>query len=95
MMDIRHPLNDFDSQMIAWCQHTGMPLHILLTKADKLGRGAGGNVLQQVRQVLSEDYSVEREHPWATVQLFSALKGTGVEEAWQRLDDWFNLIDEA
>ena len=90
MMDIRHPFNDFDSQMIAWCQHTGMPLHILLTKADKLGRGAGGNVLQQVRQVLSKEYGVEREHPWATVQLFSALKGIGVEEAWQKLDDWFD-----
>ncbi len=89
MMDIRLPLNDFDSQMIAWCQHTGMPLHILLTKADKLGRGAAGNVLQQVRQVLSKEYGVEREHPWATVQLFSALKGLGVEEAWQRLDGWF------
>lgn len=89
MMDIRHPLNDFDSQMITWCQHTGMPLHILLTKADKLGRGAGGNVLQQVRQVLSKDYGVEREHPWATVQLFSALKGVGVEQAWEKLDDWF------
>lgn len=89
MMDIRHPLNDFDSQMIAWCQHTGMPLHILLTKADKLGRSAGSNVLQQVRQVLSKDYGVEREHPWATVQLFSALKGVGVEQAWEKLDDWF------
>ncbi len=89
MMDIRHPFNDFDSQMIAWCQHTGMPLHILLTKADKLGRGAAGNVLQQVRQVLSKEYAVEREQPWATVQLFSALRGLGVEEAWQRLDGWF------
>lgn len=89
MMDIRHPFNEFDSQMIAWCQHTGMPLHILLTKADKLSRGAGGNVLQQVRQILSKDYGVEREHPWATVQLFSALKGVGVEQAWEKLDYWF------
>jgi GTP-binding protein len=94
MMDIRHPMNEFDRQMILWCQHSEMPLHILLTKADKLGRGAGGNVLQQVRNVLASDFGVERDHPWATVQLFSALKGIGLEEAWQRLDDWFDLAAE-
>ncbi len=94
MMDIRHPLNDFDRQMILWCRHSDMPLHILLTKADKLSRGAASNVLQQVRQVLAGEYGVERDHPWATVQLFSALKGVGVEEAWQTLDAWFGLVDE-
>jgi len=94
MMDIRHPLNDFDRQMILWCQHSEMPLHILLTKADKLSRGAGGNVLQQVRQSLANDYGVERSHPWATAQLFSALKGIGLEEAWQRLGEWFDQMAE-
>lgn len=94
MMDVRHPLNDFDQEMVSWCQHSEMPLHILLTKADKLGRGAGGNVLQQLRLVLGRDYAVERERPWATVQLFSALKGTGVEDVWQRLDSWFDLGNE-
>lgn len=95
MMDIRHPMTDFDRQMIVWCRHVGMPLHILLTKADKLSRGAGGNVLQQVRQVLAKEYGVERDQSWATVQLFSALKGVGVEEAWQKLDAWFGLADNA
>jgi GTP-binding protein len=94
MMDIRHPMNEFDRQMILWCQHSEMPLHILLTKADKLSRGAAGNVLQQVRQSLAGDYGVERDHPWATVQLFSALKGVGLEEAWQRLDEWFGEVAE-
>lgn len=94
MMDIRHPLNDFDRQMILWCRHSNMPLHVLLTKADKLSRGAGGNVLQQVRQVLANEYGVERDRPWATVQLFSALKGMGTEEAWGILDAWFELADE-
>ncbi len=93
MMDVRHPMNDFDRQMIAWCQQVGMPLHILLTKADKLSRGPGGNVLQQVRLLLAKDYAVERDQPWATVQLFSALKGVGVEEAWQKLDVWFGSVD--
>lgn len=91
MMDIRHPFTDFDSQMLEWCRHTGMPVHILLTKADKLGRGAAGCTLLQVRQALSREFGVEREHPWATVQLFSALKGTGVEEAQARLDEWFGF----
>jgi GTP-binding protein len=91
MMDIRHPFTDFDCQMINWCRHVGMPLHILLTKADKLSRGAGGNVLQQVRQGLAREYDVKRDAPWATVQLFSAQNGTGLEEAWQKLDEWFGL----
>lgn len=91
MMDIRLPLNDFDRQMIEWCQSSEMPLHILLTKSDKLSRGAAGNVLQQVRQALTKEYGVEREQPWATVQLFSALKSVGVEDAWQKLDEWFGV----
>jgi len=95
MMDIRLPLNDFDRQMIEWCQSSEMPLHILLTKSDKLSRGAAGNVLQQVRQALSAEYGVERDRPWATVQLFSALKGVGLEDAWHRLDIWFELADKA
>jgi GTP-binding protein len=91
MMDIRHLFTDFDSQMLEWCKHTGMPVHILLTKADKLGRGAAGNALLHVRQTLSKEFGVTRSHPWATVQLFSALKGTGVEEAHAKLDEWFGF----
>ena len=95
MMDIRLPLNDFDRQMIEWFQSSEMPLHILLTKSDKLSRGAAGNILQQVRQALSTEYGVERDQPWATVQLFSALKSVGVEDAWNKLDDWFGVTDKA
>ncbi len=91
MMDIRHPFTEFDQQMLAWCQHEAMPTHILLTKADKLGRGAAGGVLQKVRHVLARDYAVDRDNPWATVQLFSALKGTGVDDARQVLDSWFEF----
>jgi len=89
MMDVRHPLTDFDTQMLEWCQYTEMPVHILVTKADKLGRGAAGNVLQKVNNVLAKDFGVLREAPWATAQLFSALKGTGLEEAQAKLDEWF------
>ncbi|MFC1749099.1 ribosome biogenesis GTP-binding protein YihA/YsxC [Pseudomonadota bacterium] len=89
MMDVRHPLTDFDTQMLSWCQHAEMPVHILITKADKLGRGAAGGVLQTVRNVLAKEFGVVREDPWATAQLFSALKGTGLEEAQAKLDEWF------
>ncbi len=94
MMDIRHPFTEFDAQMLLWCAHEGMPTHILLTKADKLGRGAAMGVLQKVRSVLERDYGVERADPWATAQLFSALKGTGVEEARARLDGWFEFGED-
>ncbi|HEB94511.1 MAG TPA: YihA family ribosome biogenesis GTP-binding protein [Gammaproteobacteria bacterium] len=94
MMDIRHPFTEFDRQMLAWCQHEGMPTHILLTKADKLGRGAASSALQKVRNTLVKEFGAAREDSWVTVQLFSALKGTGVEEALDILDAWFEL-DEA
>lgn len=85
MMDIRHPLKNFDLQMLGWAKQAQLPIHILLTKSDKLGRGAGGNALQQVRKELKE---VELE---ASVQLFSSLNHQGRDEAIQVLDEWFEL----
>ena len=67
VMDVRHPLTEFDQQMISWCCHTGLPMHILLTKADKLTHGAGKNTLLQVQKTLKDI-----EIP-LTIQLFSAL----------------------
>lgn len=75
MMDVRHPLTPLDQQMLDWAQAHGRPVHILLTKADKLGRGAAGNTLAAVRTTLApRGVSV-------SVQLFSALKGIGVDQA--------------
>lgn len=91
MMDARHPFTDFDRQMVSWCKFAEMPLHILITKSDKLSRGAAGAVLQQVRNTLAKDFEVERETPWATAQLFSSLNGHGLEEAWAKLDEWFGI----
>jgi len=85
MMDIRHPLKNFDLQMLDWAKQAELPIHILLTKSDKLGRGAGGNVLQQVRKQLKEAGLV------ASVQLFSSLNHQGRDEAIQILDEWFEL----
>lgn len=74
VMDVRHPLTDHDQAMLGLASGRGLPVHILLTKADKLGRGAAGNALQGVRRELPRDGNV-------TVQLFSALVGDGVSEA--------------
>jgi GTP-binding protein len=74
VMDVRHPMTDHDQDMLALASSRGLPVHILLTKADKLGRGAAGNALQGVRRKLPQDGLV-------TVQLFSAHSGDGVQEA--------------
>ncbi|WP_457676034.1 ribosome biogenesis GTP-binding protein YihA/YsxC [Thiolapillus sp.] len=84
MMDVRHPLKDFDVQMLEWAAHIHLPVHILLTKADKLKRGAASASYQKVRKAL-EDMQGE-----FSVQLFSSLKKTGVEEAHHKLNQWLN-----
>ena len=84
LMDVRHPLTDFDKQMLQWCQHARMPVHVLLTKADKLKRGAAQNSLLKVQKALAE-------YQLVSVQLFSALKHTGVEQARKVLDSWLAM----
>ncbi|MBS4051554.1 MAG: YihA family ribosome biogenesis GTP-binding protein [Methylomonas sp.] len=85
VMDIRHPMTEFDWQMVEWCEHTGQPLHILLTKADKLKFGAAKNTLLAVQRELG------RSSITVTLQLFSALNKTGVEDIHQLLDEWFGF----
>ncbi len=84
VMDIRHPLKEFDRQMLLWCRQVGMPVHILLSKADKLKRGAAQRSLQTVENHLR---SIQMEQVEA--QLFSSLKRQGIEQAQARLDIWF------
>lgn len=83
LMDVRHPLTDYDREMLGWCAQRDLPVHVLLTKADKLKRGPAEATRLQVRRAL------ETLHPSATVQLFSALKRTGLEAALAHLDAWF------
>lgn len=85
LMDCRHPLTDFDQQMLQWCADVDLPVHVLLTKSDKLKRGPAANSLLAVRKRLTEF------HPHASVQLFSALKKTGVDEVRHTLDRWLNV----
>jgi len=82
LMDVRHPLQPYDDQLLAWSVAADMPTHILLTKADKLSRGAAKQTLLKVRGRLAH------LHGLASVQLFSALKHEGHDELTARLDRW-------
>ena len=81
MMDSRRPFTPLDIQMLEWFAPTGKPIHCILTKADKLNRNESTNALRQARTVL-ESYVDEHGTPFPfTVQLFSAPKRIGLEEA--------------
>jgi GTP-binding protein len=80
VMDCRHPLTEFDQQMLEWTAANGCPVHILLTKADKLSRGAASGTLLKVRKAVGDRTSV---------QLFSATHKTGIDEARTRLEAFF------
>ena len=82
IMDSRHPLTPLDRQMIDWVAVSRRPIHVLLTKSDKLSRGAAAAVLQEVRRALAP------LGPQVTVQLFSSLKKSGVEEAEKVIGGW-------
>jgi GTP-binding protein len=91
IMDIRRPLTDLDLRLIDWFRPTGRPIHILLSKADKLSRQEQTTVLRAVKAELAT---------WGdaglySVQLFSSLKRTGVEEAEALLGDWLGIEGKA
>lgn len=82
VMDIRHPLRDFDQRMLAYGAARGLQCHCLLTKADKLPRGQQSKALLETRRTLGKS---------ATVQLFSAESRLGVDEARAVLTGWLEL----
>ena len=85
MMDSRHPLKDYDIQMLEWANHIEIPVHVLLTKVDKLNRKEQAISLERVDAALKE-FSLD-----FSVQLFSSLKRWGIDEAHEKLDQWFEL----
>jgi GTP-binding protein len=86
VMDIRHPLKDYDRQMLGYAVERGLPAHALLTKADKLGRGAQGNALLAVRKELSSAFG-----DTVSVQTFSGESKQGVDEARAVVGRWLQL----
>lgn len=85
IMDIRHPLNDYDWQMLEWCDHFNLPAHVLLTKADKIKRGP-----QQASKLLTQK-KLKEAGINASVQTFSALNKAGLDELVTKLNDWLKL----
>lgn len=83
IMDSRHPLTPLDEQMLDWFVPTGKPVHILLTKSDKLSRQQATATLLKVKKYLAEHF------PKYTVQLFSSLKKQGTDEAEAVISAWF------
>ncbi len=83
IMDSRHPLTALDEGMLEWFAPTGKPVHVLLTKSDKLSRQQATKTLNSVRTYLNEHF------PNCSVQLFSSLKRQGMEEAEAVIAGWF------
>jgi len=84
IMDARRPLTELDWKMIGWFGPTGKPIHCLLTKSDKLTRQEQTRTLRETRAALA-DFGEQ-----VTVQLFSSLKKTGMDEAEKVIGSWFN-----
>jgi len=85
LMDIRHPLKPFDQQMIAWSVSRPIAVHILLTKADKLKRGAANTVL------FNTENALRTIAPHVSIQLFSSITRLGVESVYQKLNSWLTI----
>ena len=94
-MDARHPLKELDKQMLDFFAVTRRPVHILLSKADKLSKNDQIKTLSSVKKAL-QPYIARQQ---VTVQLFSSLKKQGIDEVNQIATDWFtqqtNLITDA
>ena len=87
VMDIRHPLKDYDRQMIGYAVARGLPAHALLTKADKLGRGQQAQALAAVRRELAAAWGADT----VSVQTFSSESKQGVDEARAIVTGWLEL----
>lgn len=83
VMDIRHPMKEIDQHVIAWTVSCGIPVHILLTKTDKLSTAAARKVLKEVEEQL------KKYKDKVTLQLYSSLDRTGTEEAQTKISEWF------
>lgn len=85
IMDIRRPFTELDLRLLDFIEQAGKPVHVLLTKADKLSQSAARAALLEARHFLDG-------RPGAhTVQLFSSLKRQGIEEAEGILSRWLGM----
>ena len=89
IMDIRHPLKELDKRMLDFFAVTKQPVHILLSKADKLSKNEQIKTLAMVKKLL-QPYVARQQ---VTVQLFSSLKKQGIDEVNDIVAAWFSLHD--
>jgi len=87
LMDIRHPLQEFDLQMLNWAAQAGLPVHILLTKSDKLKRGPAQSALLMVERHLRD---IDPGCTLLSAQTFSSLKKQGLPELESVLGHWMS-----
>ena len=85
VMDIRHPLKEFDHMMLDWAKSNKMQVHVILTKSDKLKRGPAKSTKLQVQKALKDLEVI------GTVQTFSGLNGDGIDELRLKLSTWLSL----
>ncbi|MGY4517323.1 ribosome biogenesis GTP-binding protein YihA/YsxC [Lysobacter sp. HA18] len=86
IMDIRHPLKDYDLQMLGYAVNRGLPAHALLTKADKLGRGQQMQSLQAVKRELTSRFG-----DTVGAQVYSGESKQGVDEARAVVANWLQF----
>lgn len=84
VMDIRHPLKEFDQQFLQWADQSGLYSHVLLNKSDKLKSGKRKAMLMQVKKEMAQ---ISRT---STIQTFSGLKKEGIPELSSILNSWYN-----
>lgn len=84
VMDIRHPLKDFDRKFLLWSGQCDLPVHILLNKCDKLSFNEIKRTLRKVSDAVAPCPNI------VSVQIFSALKGIGLDDLKEKLNEWFS-----
>ncbi len=90
VMDIRNPLTALDINMLDWFAPRQKPIHVLLTKCDKLSKDKQNKTLFSVQKELENQWSTFYQTP-CTAQLFSSLKKIGLEEADGVLETWLSF----
>lgn len=87
VVDIRRGLGEQDRQMLDWAMASGCPVHILLTKSDKLKRGGIAKAIHAAERTLRDDYA-ETAQASLSLQEYSSLKGSGTGDAREVLLEW-------
>ncbi len=85
IMDVRRPLTELDRQLIGWLRPTGVPVHILLSKSDKLGQQQAQATLREVNVALARDYVN------CSAQLFSSTRKIGIADAAKQIQRWLSV----